>query len=506
VHFFIIFTGEKGVHGNAKRRRIKDDGKRTSTQNAALARKPKMQRTKMEESKTVQPLSRTQKRRALPTQPSGKNITPKIQAVETKRLTRLFIKKNQKSKKEFPASNSSQTVKKTQVRGQSSKMKLPKRDKDKRKTAIYVNSDRGKTSRKLEPPKQRLTSKASEREIPNTPNQRQKKRRRNGKVKKNANQKVEDHTSIQQIIKAKHTTVSKTKMIKRNSKKKAHELATDTGNLLLLGKECSPKSFPSLFAKKITPRCHSELGNLREIHGISVSHDNLVWVNHLQKCIHLQHTSGEVLRKIQLDYSPVFNCPTPSGDILVTQGCAGGSKPVITLVSRDGNSRELADLSPYATNLYGILCENEDVYVAVEGNRSPYTNSIIKLSISGEVERVYNIENYCFINKIISLNGQIIGLSTSGTIMMPLKNEIISSEKVNKVDIQSLYSASASVDNFGNVIVASYNKLVIIHPNLEIMHTIDADVGSIISTAVDKNNQLWLGTSSGQLYSAQYLK
>jgi hypothetical protein len=90
--------------------------------------------------------------------------------------------------------------------------------------------------------------------------------------------------------------------------------------------------------------------------------------------------------------------------------------------------------------------------------------------------------------------------------MMPLKGEIISSEKVNTVDISSLYSASASVDNLGNVIIGSKNKLFIIHPNLEIMHQIEADVGSIISTAVDKNNQLWLGTASGGLYSAHYLK
>jgi hypothetical protein len=465
-----------------------------------------MQRTKMEESKTVQPRSRTQKRNALPKQPSGKNITPEIQAVETKRLTRLFVKKNENNKKTSTASNSPQTGKKTQVRGKSSKVKLSKKDKDKGGKTLYVNSTRGKMRRKLEPPKQRLTSKSSEREISNTPCQKQNNRRRNGKVNKISNQKVEPRASIQQIIKAKHSRISKTKMIKQSSKKTVHELATETGNLLLLGEEFSPDSFSSLFVKKITPRCHSELSDNGEIHRISVSHDNLVWVNHLKKYIHLQHTSGEVLRKIRLKYSPVFNCPTPSGDILVTQGCAGGSKPVITLVSRDGNNRELADLSPYAINLYGILCENEDVYVAVEGNRSPHTNCIFKLSMSGEVERVYNIENDCFINKIISLNGQIIGLRTSGTIMMPLKNEIISSEKVNKVDIQSLYSASASIDNFGNVIMASYNKIFIIHPNLEIMHTIDADVGSIISTAVDKNNQLWLGTVSGGLYSAQYLK
>jgi hypothetical protein len=294
--------------------------------------------------------------------------------------------------------------------------------------------------------------------------------------------------------------------MKQSSKKTANKLPPETDNHCLSGKECSPKIFVSLFLKKISTKCYPESIIKSNIHGISVSHDNLVWVNQSKRCVHLLNSSGEVLRTIHLDYDPVFNCCTPSGDLLVTQGCAAGNKPIITIITRDGKSRVLADLSPHATSLYGILCEKEDIYVAAEGDRFPYTHFIMKLNMRGEIERVYNIENDCFINQVISLNGQIIGLGSRDTVMMSLKGEVISAKKVNIVGIKCVYSASASVDNLGNVILALDSKLFTIHPNLKIMHRIDAGVGPIISTAVDKNNQLWLGTASGELYSAHYLK
>jgi ligand-binding sensor domain-containing protein len=91
--------------------------------------------------------------------------------------------------------------------------------------------------------------------------------------------------------------------------------------------------------------------------------------------------------------------------------------------------------------------------------------------------------------------------------MLPLNGDQISSERVNEVSINDSYSASASVDNFGNIIMGSNNELFIIHPSVEVMHKIESDIdGLITSTAVDKNNQLWLGTALGGLYSAQYLK
>jgi hypothetical protein len=296
-------------------------------------------------------------------------------------------------------------------------------------------------------------------------------------------------------------------MTKQNSKKTAKEVVTETDNVLSPGRECtSPNDFPSLFVENITPKYHPELSNMGYIEGISVSRDDLVWVNYLRNFVLLLNTSGEVLRKIELDHSPVFNCCTPSGDLVVTQGCKRGSEPVVTLITRHGNSRILADLSSYATHLYGILCENEAIYVIAKGNHTPATYFIVKLSMSGEVERIYNLENSCFIDQIISLNGQIVVLRNSNTVMMALKGETVSVEEVNKVCIWNVNSASASVDNLGNVIVSSYTDLFIIHPNMETMHRIHTVLGPISSVAVDKNNQLWIGTYTGGLFTAQYLK
>jgi hypothetical protein len=53
---------------------------------------------------------------------------------------------------------------------------------------------------------------------------------------------------------------------------------------------------------------------------------------------------------------------------------------------------------------------------------------------------------------------------------------------------------SASNGNLGNVIVASNTDLFIIQQNLEMMHKIDAVVGFIVSTFIEKNNQLWIGS------------
>jgi hypothetical protein len=355
-----------------------------------------------------------------------------------------------------------------------------------------------------------LTSKEPMKEISNTSNRNQTQQQQS-KLKDIKNSKHKEQPQPQpkhqQITNAKN---SKMAMIKRNSKRNAQVSVTKTDDLLLPG---SPNYFPSLFVKKITAKYHPDSSCMSNIHGISVSHDNLIWVSHLKNCVQLLNSSGDVLLAIQLDYCPVFNCCTPAGDLLVTQGYGGDSRPVITMISRDGKSRVLADLSLYATNLCGILYENESIFVVAhsrktqEGVSSPINYFIIKLSTTGEVDSLYKSEKeYEFINKIISLNGQIIALRTSDTAMIPLKGKMISSEKLNKVCIKSVYSASASIDNFGNVILGSYTDLFIVHPNLETMHKIDAGVGSIVSTAVDKNNQLWLGTSSGVLYSAQYLK
>jgi ligand-binding sensor domain-containing protein len=189
------------------------------------------------------------------------------------------------------------------------------------------------------------------------------------------------------------------------------------------------------------------------------------------------------------------------------------SKPVITLITRDGNSRVLADLSSYATAVCGILCENEAIFVVCYNNKLDVRNDykgylVIKLSLNGEVEGIYYTEKKLdTINQIISLNGQIYVFRSYDSSMLPLKGEKISSRKANKVSTYECNSASVSVDNFGNLIMGSNKAIFIIHPSLEVMHRIETDLDELVtSTAVDKNNQLWLGTASGRLYSCQYLR
>jgi hypothetical protein len=215
-------------------------------------------------------------------------------------------------------------------------------------------------------------------------------KRRKARVTKNTN--PPKHTQFKTEQNTKSYTIKQKAM--RNARKRVTK--TDLSFLPGIGR-LSPEHFPTLFLDKIDAKCHPEASNMSNINGISVSNDDLVWVNHLGKCVHLLNTSDEILRTIQLDYSPVYSCCTPSGDLLVTQGYAMFSKPVITLITRDGNSRVLADLSSYASVVSGILCENEAIFVAcytnkpgVHGDYKGYF--ITKFNISGEVEEIYYTE------------------------------------------------------------------------------------------------------------------
>ncbi|XP_055995490.1 uncharacterized protein LOC130046368 isoform X2 [Ostrea edulis] len=505
------------VNENTKRRCLKNDDQIPNTQHAISTRGQKLQHTKMDKPKGKQPQFRSQNQKTLLKQPFGKDIAPKIQPMGTKRLTRLSMKKGENSKRKTSDSNTPLLRKKTQVKGeQSLRIKLPKRNKDRKQRSLCGTPKSGKKRILQGTPKPTLTSKAPDKEMVSSmfiPKQKPRKLSR-VQVLKNSNQTNEKQLqiNIEQSTETKHCKISKANTIKRKSTKAARKSVTKVDDPLLLGRQRSPsKYFSTLFFQKIDARYYPEASRMSNIHGISVSNDNFIWVNHLRGCVQLLNVSGEILRTIHLDHSPVFNCCTPSGDLIETQGYAGGSKPVITMIARDGNSRVLADLSSYATNLCGILCENETIFVVAYSSRFENCGStrsyfIIKLSMSGEVEEIYNTKKGSDdINHIISLNGQIIALRTNDSAMIPLKSKIISSEKINGVCIESVYSASASVDNLGNVILASNTELLIIDPSLKYMHKIDTDIGSIISTAVDKNSQLWLGTASGGLYSAQYL-
>jgi hypothetical protein len=220
-------------------------------------------------------------------------------------------------------------------------------------------------------------------------------KRRKSRVMKNTKPSKYTQFNTEQNTKVKTSSIPKLQTIKQKAMWNARKRVAKTYLSFLPGIErLSPEHFPTLFLDKIDAKCHPETSHMSSIHCISVSNDNLVWVNHLRKCVHLLNTSGEILRTIQLDYRPVFSCCTPSGYLLVTQGYAMFSKPVITLITRDGNSRVLANLSSYATVVSGILCENEAIFVVcytnkpgVHGNYKGYF--ITKLNMSGEVEEIY---------------------------------------------------------------------------------------------------------------------
>nr|XP_034317536.1 uncharacterized protein LOC109621195 isoform X3 [Crassostrea gigas] len=275
------------------------------------------------------------------------------------------------------------------------------------------------------------------------------------------------------------------------------------GNLKLK----APGMFANMFLKTLDfVSCINE-GNRSAIHGISVTHDNLVWVNYLSNQVKLYNSSGELRKSLDLDYHPVFNSCMPNGDLLVTQGYSSRAKPTVELISREGNTKMLADLSTHTENLCGIICQDERIYVI--GNS--HKNIILKLDMNGEVEKVFESKpERININQIISQNGKIFAMKINIFSLYLLISDKISSEVMKKVVVDNVYSASASVDNFGNIIMGVHSpvsKIVVIDPRLERKQEIACDFsGKIRSTAVDKQNQLWIGTEDGNLYIAKYLK
>lgn len=132
---------------------------------------------------------------------------------------------------------------------------------------------------------------------------------------------------------------------------------------------------------------------------------------------------------------------------------------------------------------------------------------ILKLDMNGEVEEVIKTTDSRHMNHIISHHGQIIVMCTFKFAMLPIVSGKISSKAISRVHFKNYFSASASVDNLGNVIVASGAKIIVIDASLERMFKICTDMQeSITATAVDQLNQLWIGTEKGNLYIVKYLQ
>lgn len=123
--------------------------------------------------------------------------------------------------------------------------------------------------------------------------------------------------------------------------------------------------------------------------------------------------------------------------------------------------------------------------------------------LSKSLKQTQNAE----IKIIISHHGQIIDMYTTEFAMLPIPNSEMSSEAINRMHLKNIYSANVFVDNLGNVIVASGSKTIIIDPSLEHVFEMDTDIqGTILSTAVDQQNQLWIGTEDETLYIVKYLR
>lgn len=91
----------------------------------------------------------------------------------------------------------------------------------------------------------------------------------------------------------------------------------------------------------------------------SVTPDNQVWVNYQKNNIKLFSASGDELRSFDLEYTPIFNCCTPNGDLLVTQGYAANARAEVQLIPREGTGRMFADLSSHADLLFGVCYQDE---------------------------------------------------------------------------------------------------------------------------------------------------
>lgn len=121
--------------------------------------------------------------------------------------------------------------------------------------------------------------------------------------------------------------------------------------------------------------------------------------------------------------------------------------------------------------------------------------------LSKSLKQTQNAE----IKIIISHHGQIVAMCTTEFALISIPNSEMSSEAINIMHLKNIYSANVFVDNLGNVIVASGSKTIVIDPSLEHVFEMDTDIqGTILFTAVDQQNQLWIGTEDETLYIVKY--
>lgn len=110
------------------------------------------------------------------------------------------------------------------------------------------------------------------------------------------------------------------------------------------------------------------------------------------------------------------------------------------------------------------------------------------------------------INHIISYSGRIVAVSSDGFAIFPLETASVSSKEINRVHVNHTYSKTACFDNFGNLIIGLRSEIFVTDPSLERSHEMKTGFPVLVtSTAVDKQNQLWVGIGTGDLYITEYL-
>lgn len=136
-----------------------------------------------------------------------------------------------------------------------------------------------------------------------------------------------------------------------------------------------------------------------------------------------------------------------------------------------------------------FVIKMKKIYVIGYKHESPQY-FVLKLDMNGEVEEVFETTEFRHMNHI-SHHGQIIAMRTFEFVILPLDRGKISLEAINRVHLKNATTTSASVDNLGNVIMASVTKIIVINPSLVRVFKIDTDIQAFIhTTAVDQHNQL----------------
>ena len=90
-------------------------------------------------------------------------------------------------------------------------------------------------------------------------------------------------------------------------------------------------------------------------------------VNYSTNHVKLFDSAGNILRSVDLEQNTVFNCCTPNGDLLFTQGYAKGARAEVIMVPWEGDPRQLAILC-------GLICHEEMYCISRQSSSEVFCN------------------------------------------------------------------------------------------------------------------------------------